>query len=159
MKMRFLMAAIACLLLAACTNPFKMSQYEQSMHQQTSIAMAESASSISQSLTGLGATEQAAYPPESVSEPPSPASYGMAMPASIDWNGPIQKLAQQVANATNYQLRVLGKAPSIPIIVSISAKNTPTGNILRDAGYQAGKRANIVVFPSTRTIELRYAKQ
>ena len=60
-------------------------------------------------------------------------------------------------NAANYKLRVLGKKPPIPVIVSVSAKNAAVGNILRDIGYQSKKRAQIVVFPSKHTIELRYA--
>lgn len=121
------------------------------------VALAESASSVSQSLTHLAQTEQAANPPRSVSTPPSPASYGMGMRASIDWNGPVRPVVQQLTNAANYKLRVLGKAPAVPIIVSVSAKNASVGNILRDIGYQSKKRAKIVVFPSTHTVELRYA--
>lgn len=121
------------------------------------VALAESASSVSQSLTHLAQTEQAANPPRSVSTPPNPASYGMGMKASIDWNGPVQPAVQQLTNAANYKLRVLGKAPAIPIIVSVSAKNASVGNILRDIGYQSKNRAKIVVFPSTHTVELRYA--
>jgi len=121
------------------------------------VALAESASSVSQSLTHLARTEQAANPPRSVSSPPSPASYGMGMKASIDWNGPVQPVVQQLTNAANYKLRVLGKAPAVPVVVSVSAKNASVGNILRNIGYQSKKRAKIVVFPSTHTVELRYA--
>jgi len=120
-------------------------------------ALSQAATSVSQSLTQLGETEQAAYPPVSVSQPPNPASYGMAMKASIDWDGPIQPLVQKLANIANYKLRVLGNPPAIPVIVSVSTKNESVGNIVRDVGYQAGKRASVIVFPSTQIIELRYA--
>ena len=120
------------------------------------IALSEAASSVSQSLTDLKATEQAAMPPKSVSTPPSPASYGMGIPATLDWNGPVEPLVAQIANATNYSLKILGTEPSIPIIVTISAKNEAIGNVLKDAGYQCGNRAQIIVYPSIRQIELRY---
>jgi defect in organelle trafficking protein DotD len=121
------------------------------------VALAEAASSVSQSLTALHETEQAANPPKSISEPPMPASYGMAMPASIDWNGPIEPIVKQIAAATNYQFRTLGRKPSIPILVNVSAKDEAIGDILRDIGYQASNKASVIVFPSTHTIELRYA--
>lgn len=144
------------MLITACAhNPFMPA--DESEAKSSNVALAEAAESVSESLTQLGATEQAANPPVNVAEAPTPASYGMEMPTSIDWDGPVGPLVQQIANATNYKLKVLGKPPSIPIIVSVSAKNTPIGNVLRDVGYQSGKKAAIVVFPSTHTIELRYA--
>src|SRR3989338_1468215 len=145
-----------CALLTACSTQSSYPSPNSSDYD-AYMALGEAATSVNQSLTTLGKTEQAAYPPVRVSEPPNPDSYGMSMPASMDWNGPIQPLIQQIANSANYKLRVLGRAPAIPIIVSITAKNTPIGDILRDAGYHSGKRANIVVFPYNNTIELRYA--
>jgi defect-in-organelle-trafficking protein DotD len=120
-------------------------------------ALAESAESVSQSMANLGQTQQAANPPKSVTTPPNPASYGMGMKASINWNGPVQPVVRQLANAANYKLKVLGKKPSIPVNVSVSAKQKPVGDILRNIGYQSGNKAKIVVYPSKHTIELRYA--
>ncbi|MCL5261667.1 MAG: DotD/TraH family lipoprotein, partial [Gammaproteobacteria bacterium] len=78
--------------------------------------------------------------------------------ASIDWSGPVGPLVKKIATASNYKLRVLGTPPAIPILVSISAKDTPLADILRDATFQCGNKANIVVYPASRTIELRYVK-
>ena len=164
MKIKLLLIASGCILLGACsTTPTNYSnenstdlQAEAYQMAQANVSLAEAAGSVSQSLTDLGATEQSAYPPQSVSSPPSPASYGMGMTTSIDWNGPIQPIVQQIANATHYKLKVQGKAPSIPVIVSVNAKNKPMGDVLRNIGYQAGKKAKVVVFPSSHTIELRY---
>ena len=91
-------------------------------------------------------------------QPPDPATYGMAIPISLTWSGPVEALVRQIADSTHYKLRVLGESPAIPILVSITAKNKIMGDVLRDAGYQCGKRAKIIVFPSTRIIELQYAK-
>jgi defect in organelle trafficking protein DotD len=157
MKIRLLAIIGCCFLLGACASNPSTQTNEAASTQDAYAALAEAAGSVSQSLTRLGETEQAAYPPVSVSEPPSPASYGMAIPTSIEWSGPVQPVVLQIANATNYKLQVLGKAPSIPIIVSVSAKNATMGDVLRDIGYQCGNHANIVIFPSTHLIELRYA--
>jgi defect-in-organelle-trafficking protein DotD len=172
-KFKITAIMVSCLILSACSsyhhsfshdnvytdeemNRIHAQQINASDHRAYA-ALAESASSVGQSLAHLAQTEQAAYPPKSVTTPPNPASYGMGMKASIDWNGPVQPVVQQLANAANYKLRVLGKAPAVPIVVSVSAKNASVGNILRNVGYQSKKRAKIVVYPSTHTVELRYA--
>ena len=121
-------------------------------------SLSDAAKSTSASLVQLNQTEQAAYPPKRiVPAPPSPSCYGMGFTATVNWNGPIEPLAQKIADAASYKLLVFGKRPLIPVIILIDTKNEQIGNILRDAGYQAGKRATVVVIPATRTIELRYS--
>lgn len=162
MNIKPLIILSSCLLLSACAiQPYDQRRIPSPLeeaNQVSNITLAEAAASVSQSITDLGETEQAAYPPVSVKEPPNPETYGMNIPTSIDWDGPVEPLVQQIANVANYKLHVLGTAPAIPIIVSISAQDTAIGDILRDVGYQSGNQAQIVVFPSTRIIELRYAK-
>jgi len=75
----------------------------------------------------------------------------------IDWAGPIEPLVARLARASGYRLRLLGVRPAVPIMVTITTKNTPMGDVLRNAGYQANERATIIVFPARHTIELRYA--
>ena len=154
MNAKLLMIIGVCCFLTACA---KVSPVRETSTHGAYVALAEAANSTSVSLTSLGATEQAAYPPASISEPPDPATYGMANIASLTWNGPIFPLVRQIADATHYKLRVLGNKPAIPVLVSIDAKNMMLGDILRDAGYQCKNRAKVIVFPSTKTIELRYA--
>ncbi|MCW5589616.1 MAG: type IVB secretion system lipoprotein DotD [Legionellales bacterium] len=120
------------------------------------IKLAEAASNVSHSLVDLAAIEQAANPQARLKPPPNPSSYGMGDLTSIDWSGPIGPLVARIARATNYRLQILGTEPAIPIVVTIAAENTPLGDILSDAGYQAGSRADIAVFPSRRIIQLRY---
>jgi defect-in-organelle-trafficking protein DotD len=81
---------------------------------------------------------------------------GMGGSISIDWSGPIQPLLEKMAHMTQYKLKIMGNEPPIPIIVSVTAKNAVIADIIKNAGLQAGKRANIVVYPNTRIIELRY---
>jgi defect-in-organelle-trafficking protein DotD len=121
-------------------------------------SMAEASYSVSRSLVNLAETAQAAHPMPRLAPAPSPASYGMGMATSLDWSGPVEPLLQQIARAANYRLRVLGTAPAIPIIVTVYANNELLGDVLRNVGYQCGRRASVVVFPESRVIELRYAK-
>jgi defect-in-organelle-trafficking protein DotD len=53
---------------------------------------------------------------------------------------------------------VLGNAPAIPLLVTVYAQNKSLAEVLRNVGYQCGRRANVIIFPENRTIELRYAQ-
>ena len=154
MKMKFLLILSGCLALSACATSHKA---PKTIDSNTYTVLAEAAASVSQSLTNLDKTEQAAYPPQAVAEPPDPTTYGMGIPTSIDWDGPVEPLLQQISNAANYHLRVVGTKPAIPIIVSVTAQDQALGDILRNVGYQCKNQAQVVVFPSTNVIELRYS--
>jgi len=120
--------------------------------------LAEASYSVSHSIVELAESAEAAHPIPDISPPPSPASYGMGGVTSVDWSGPIEPLLQQIAKAADYRVRVLGTTPAIPVLVTLNEKNVMLGDVLRNAGYQCGRRASVVVFPESRVIELRYAK-
>lgn len=162
--MRSLLIVVALLLLTGCSNTVQQ-PIDPSLGLDPALGrdpaeaqLAEAASSVSQSLVNLNKIQEAVTPPPPTFVPPDPANYGMANLVSIDWSGPIEPLIQQIAEATGYKVRIIGNQPAIPVMVYISAKNTPIGDVLRDAGYQCNDKADIVVFPSTKVIELRYAK-
>jgi defect-in-organelle-trafficking protein DotD len=121
-------------------------------------SLAEASYSVSRSIVDLAETAQAAHPTPNLAPSPSPASYGMGGNTSIDWSGPVEPLLKQIAKASNYRVRVLGTQPAIPVIVTVYTKNEMLGDVLRDVGYQCGERAAVIVFPESRVIELRYAK-
>jgi len=146
-----LLAAALC----ACATPKPKQSFNLS---QSETSLAEASYSVSRSVVDLAETAQAAHPMPNLAPAPSPASYGMGGLTSVDWSGPVQPLVEQMANAANYRTRVLGTAPAIPIIVTIYQKNAMLGDILRDVGYQCGRRASIAVYPESRVVELRYAK-
>ncbi|GJM07235.1 MAG: LuxR family transcriptional regulator [marine bacterium B5-7] len=118
--------------------------------------LTEAAVSASKSLARLAQIEQAVHPDKPITTPPNPSSYGMGQLVSVDWSGPIGPIIDKVASASGYHVRVLGNAPSIPVIISVAAHNIPLGDVLSNIGYQAGNRADVVVFPSTHTITLKY---
>lgn len=120
------------------------------------IKLAEAAVSASSSLNQLAALEKANMPRIKISSPPNPASIGMAGLASVDWSGPIEPLIRRIAFASHYKLNVLGRPGAIPVIVQVIVQDVPIADILRDASYQAIHRANIVIYPRRRIIELRY---
>ena len=155
MNYKSCLVAFLCLTLCACAAPKPPPGYDKS---KSEASLAEASYAISHSIVDLAETAQAAHPLPSLTPPPNPASYGMAGLTTIDWSGPVEPLLKQIAIASNYRLRVLGTAPGIPVIVTVYAKNTMLGDILRDTGYQCGRRASVVLYPESRVIELRYAK-
>ena len=76
--------------------------------------------------------------------------------ASVDWTGPAEPILRKIAASANYKLRVIGKKPPIPVLVTIKAKNTYISDIIRDISYQADNKAKIAVYNKNHTIELRY---
>lgn len=145
-------------LLAACasnqTNTVSVSAPKNPNNEAATLT--EAAASVSKSMVTLAQIEQAAHPLAELKPAPNPESYGMSLQASIDWSGPVGPLVEQLAQATHYRVRVLGTPPSIPILVTLSERNTSVADILRDTAYQCGKRADIVVLPESRIIEIRY---
>jgi len=146
------MLIIAGILNGCATPPPKET------HDPASNSLAEASYSVSRSLVNLSEIAQASRPLPNLAPQPNPASYGMSGLTSVDWSGPIEPLVRQIARTTDYKVRVLGKQPAIPVMVSVYAKNMVIADILRDVGFQAGRRATVVVYPDSRTLELRYAK-
>jgi defect-in-organelle-trafficking protein DotD len=122
------------------------------------VQLTATANSVNKSLQELAEIDRAIHPQARLPSPVEPDMIGMGQLASIDWNGPIEPLAKKIAEATDYNLKVIGTSPAIPILISITAKDTPLADILRDAGFQCGNRANLVVYPASKVIELRYVK-
>lgn len=155
MNYKFSITTLLFLFLSACAAPKQPKGYDLN---KSEVSLAEASYSVSRSMVDLAETAQAAHPMPALAPPPSPLTYGMAGLTSIDWSGPIEPLLKQMAIASNYRLRVLGTEPAIPVLVTVNSKNVMLGDVLRDVGYQGGRRATVVVYPEARVIELRYAK-
>ncbi len=149
--------------LASCSNARQVTDDANSLEKKANYnysaeaQLAEAANSISRSMVDLKKIQQAAMPPVHTTQPPPPASYDMAGLASVDWMGPVEPLLHKLAVATEYKVNIIGQAPGIPILVAVNEKNTPLGEIIRNIGYQCGKKADLIIFPAIKTIELRYA--
>lgn len=118
--------------------------------------IADTATSVNQSLQQLSAIQQATNPGVRMGHPMDPHSIGMAQQVSLNWTGPIEPVLKKIARASNYQLRVLGNRPAIPVIVIVHTRNATLASILRNVTYQATGKANINIYPHAKIIELRY---
>ncbi len=84
--------------------------------------------------------------------------YGMTAKISFVWEaGPIQEVARQMAIRSGYEyMQPEGSVPAIPVMVKINAREQSIASILRDAGLQAGSRADIVVDEARRKVLVRF---
>lgn len=156
------LAVLCCvtLLLAACAPkkpPHVITYYPYDAGAQNArTKLTEAAVSVSESLNQLAAIEKATHPKIKTQAPLNPDAVGLGGLASVDWTGPAEPLVLRLADASHYKFRVIGNRPAIPVFVEIYAMNMPVADILRDINYQAGRKADIIIYASRRTIELRY---
>lgn len=153
-----------CTVLKKETNGTITDNIKQTTKQKNRSSNVESqllatAQSIEESLSTLAAAEKAENAPILNTEALVTAEGGMGGTADVDWTGPLLPLVEKIAAMTDYRVKVMGNDPGIPILVSISAKRAVIADILQNASLQAGKKAQILVFPSSQLIEVRYISQ
>lgn len=149
MDKKLLTLSIAVLLVGCSSKPtYEVSDVEYQLM--------KSALSVEDSLRTLAATQEVYAKNAINTDILITPQGGMGQLASIDWSGAIEPLLEKIAEMTNYRVKVFGPMPHIPVIVSVSCRERMIADILKDAGLQAGKRANLVVYPTSRIIELRY---
>lgn len=154
MALKKLTITAVSLMLSACAthHPLQPTQPDD----KASVMLAEAANSVSRSLVELARIEKSVAPSDKVLLDPYPLD--LKGTASVNWSGPIEPLLKRLADQTHFNLRILGKAPQVPVVVTVTAYNAPLGSIFRDLDFQVGHRAEIIVFPETKTVELRYAR-
>jgi defect-in-organelle-trafficking protein DotD len=148
---------LSTVLLGGCTGTLKKPPVNEPSDD-ANIQLAEAASSISNSMLEMAQIDKVMSHRHRDNHLEIPTTYNLQARASVDWSGPIEELTDRIAKAAKYRLRVLGKEPAVPVLISLSAKDESLVEILRNIDYQAGKKATIHVYPNNQVIELRYAK-
>ncbi|CAM4467921.1 MAG: hypothetical protein LEGION0403_FIIPPAGN_00232 [Legionella sp.] len=151
---------IASILLASCksTGVFFKKPPVNNPSDDATIKLAEAAVSVSDSMHEMARIEKVVVPPHKDNILTIPNAYNLQARASVDWSGPIEELTARIAKAAHYRVRILGKSPAIPVLISLTVKDQSLAEILRDIDYQAGIKAFIHVYPNSQVVELRYAK-
>ncbi|MFJ1269444.1 type IVB secretion system lipoprotein DotD [Legionella lytica] len=151
---------IASILLASCksTGVFFKKPPVNNPSDDATIKLAEAAVSVSDSMHEMARIEKVVVPPHKDNILTIPNAYNLQARASVDWSGPIEELTARIAKAAHYRMRILGKSPAIPVLISLTVKDQSLAEILRDIDYQAGIKAFIHVYPNSQVVELRYAK-
>ncbi|MBM93927.1 MAG: LuxR family transcriptional regulator [Legionellales bacterium] len=120
------------------------------------ILLSESAVSVSESLKKLAEIERAVHPEAKFPVTPQPEKIGMANLASVDWTGPVEPLLKKLAQSSHYTLNIIGKKPTIPLLIAINKQNIPVAHIVRDVSYQIQRNATIKIYAKHKQIELQY---
>ena len=147
-------AAVLCL-LSACTQ-YKVDQQLVAEPDPVALRLATAVDRASIALQTLASVEQARNPGVAIQSVPV-APQELRRTISMNWVGPIEPVTQTLADRAGYQMHVNGDKPPAPIVVSVESREKSVVEVLRDLGLQAGKRANIVVDPERKIVELNYA--
>ena len=157
--MRYLPLMLCCLLTTGCAVNEKGRHPQGAspdVNEEVARGLLGVAQSIEQSLGTLALNQETNNPPLINTAPLITPEGGMGGKADIDWSGPIEPLLEKIALMSDYQVKLLGNPPAIPIIVTVHQRGAVIADILKNASLQAGKRANVMVFPASRVIEIRY---
>ena len=77
--------------------------------------------------------------------------------ATLDWIGPVETLAETLAERAGYRFSIAGPRPVRPAIVAVAARNRPLIDLLRDAGMQLGGAGTLTVDAERRAVRLDWA--
>jgi len=158
MNKKLVLLLLTSSLLLGCAGTTYKKPPHNDPSDDASIKLAEAASSVSDSMLQMARIEKVIKPQNKDNTLTIPNSYNLQARASVDWSGPINELTARVAKAAHYRLRVLGKEPAVPVLISLNVEDESLAEILRNIDYQAGKKAHIHVYPNSQVVELRYAK-
>lgn len=158
MMHKWILLTTSCLIAAGCGSFSVTTPPPKPAVDPAEVTLAEAAVSVSHSLNELAAIRRAETPAGKLLADPQNMMFLPVDSLMLDWSGPIEPLLQKVSASINYRLRVIGRHPAIPIIVTLK-KNAKVAELLRDIDYQAGEQGSVRVYPSQRTIELRYVGQ
>ena len=92
--------------------------------------------------------------PESGLPDASTLPAALRRPVTVDWSGPIEALAADLARRAGYGFAQAGRAPARPLIVAVETKDAPLIAVLRDLGLRAGSAATLTVDAANRTVLL-----
>ena len=150
-----LVGVLAISSLTGCAQ-YKLDQQLVAEPDPVALRLSAAVDKASAALQTLASVEQARNPGANLQMPPS-APVELRRIVSVDWTGPIEPIVQTLADRAGYQLQVNGGKPPVPVVVSLTAREKSVIEVLRDLGLQAGQRADVVVDPDRRIVELNYA--
>ena len=107
----------------------------------------------------LASLARAAPDPESRLPDARSVPAALRTPVTLDWTGPVEALAEELARRAGYRFAKAGRPPARPLIVSVEADAQPLIAVLRDAGLRAGSAATLTVDAANRTVLLDWTEQ
>lgn len=77
---------------------------------------------------------------------------------TLDWLGPLERLAERLAEEIGYDFVVAGQQPPAPVMVEIEVKDEPAIFVLRNVGVQARDRAVLTVDAGRMQVRLDWTR-
>lgn len=158
-NLKVLSIAIAAVIMTGCATTKPVALVPQMTKLETELAAASN--SAAQSLSSLAVTERAIVGKTQLDKVADysnvPAGDNLYKVKSIKYVGPLQNLVGTISHDAGYNFSVIGKYPSVPVVVNVDVTNISALDILRNIGLQAGLRANVSVNPGTKVIEVAFA--
>ena len=144
------LALVVCVMVAACTavdDSITVNDAEDP----AVLRLVEAATRAESALLALAYARDGG---ERSLSPPRVVPEELLQKVRVDWIGPIEALARDMAERAGYRFSQSGKPPVSPVMVTIRAHAAPLVSVLRDAGLQAGDRARLVVDAGAREIRI-----
>ncbi len=116
------------------------------------IRIAEAVVSAQEALTRLAEERAAGAAP--VVDIPRLVTPELQTRVTLDWLGPLERLAERLAAEIGYDFVVAGSRPPAPVMVEIEVKDEPAIFVLRDVGLQAKDRAVLTVDATRMVVRL-----
>ena len=113
------------------------------------------AGDIAEAVAKLAIVEQSARGVHAQAITPAQLPVDLQLRVSLDYQGDIEPLLNQLANTLGYRLEIYGRRRAMTP-VHILADDRAVGLILADADYQSSWRCDVFVIADQRVIELRY---
>lgn len=84
-----------------------------------------------------------------------PSTGPLAQPVTLKWSGEASRALQGIANKAGYSMRIVGKPPASPLIVTIDAVNRRLFDVVQDIGHQVGENG-VQIDEMSKSITLAY---
>lgn len=158
MKITTIQALVLLVSISGCAVGPQKEERPASQQQDQALSMLhKTARSIEQSLTQLAEAEQ--YD-KMKQKPGEPRIYkqipGMEAVVTMPWQGTVEQAVSKLASFSGFEVKFMGKPPALPILVQIGRDAATVSDHLRNVGIQAGSRADIIVDPKQKIVEVRY---
>jgi len=149
--------ALTALLAACAENPIRTDHPNLvASPDKVSMMLADAADRASVALETLAAVEQSRSPEVSVA-PIDNVPMELRRAITVNWVGPVEPIAEKLANRAGYAFQSIGTPPPVPLVVSVDSENMPVIDVLRSLGLQLGVRGDIRVDGRRRMVEVHYS--
>lgn len=157
MKIRIFSTALLLYFISGCASEPKV-EAPAPQQDQALLMLQKTAHSIQQSLNQLAEAEQYEKMRQKPNEPRIRKQIqGMEAAVTMPWSGTIEQAVSKLAGFSGYEVKFMGRPPIIPILVQIGREPATVSDHLRNMGIQAGSRADLVIDPKQKVVEVRYA--